>query len=642
MSTVNSSGFKYRMSSLGIDSSCLLAGYDFISGSDFSNRYLDSPGWLSGSGFSGKINGPAVNFYKYSGSGFLDGSTSISVLGKIPDDDFLFLFCYEKMRSGNEILLSSSYGSTFASSSGLTIGVNDSNKLYLEYWNPVYGVSSLDYEENIASKNLVYFRKSFGEFQLGIFDPIESSLDYSVKSFDSSSYLHSDKFTIGQSNSSWSTGRMFSGCLDDFYCMSGKIPQSHACELFSGFYSIPSSGLFSGTGSGCTTVSTLSGSGVILGTGITGYETVVTYSTSYVPTGYIQSGYSYFVGFGVTGYETTYLGLTQDACGTFNPTYAKTPLNGNIYATGTTGVYTGVVAVITPTYTNKSLTGLLTGQVFVPVSTNVCSGFDVYYPKSLFIDSGFIGSLGFNGIYSYYQCGTIFSNECYFYTGDFYQNINLAPQFDSNIPDWKIDSSHSGSGKNLIFNNGQLLLESGWSSYSSGFSTLYNITGNIFLDGNVIRSNGYNDSYDNLIYDNSNIIYLKTGANAGLSISSAFSSAYSDYSIFLNGVKMLSGLDYSSSQFLFSIPESSVLIKINNNYISNKKQYITGLSNTLSLNGNQAFCNNSSQVYVNGLRQLIDYDYSEISRFSILTGCPVSSSSNNQFAYSYSSDFWNI
>jgi hypothetical protein len=277
----------------------------------------------------------------------------------------------------------------------------------------------------------------------------------------------------------------------------------------------------------------------------------------------------------------------------------------------------------------------------------VCSGIDIYYPDYLVIDSGFINSLGFNGIYSYSDCGVIFSNECYFYTGDFYQNVNLEPQFDSSISEWKIDVLNSGSGKNLIFNNGQLLLESGWSSYSSGSSILYDISGNVFLDGVIIRSNGYNDYYDSLIYDYSDAIsgestYLYTGAVAGSNISSIFSSNYSDYSIFLNGVKMLSGVDYSSSQFLFNIPASSVLIKINNNYISNKKQYITGVSNLIFLSGNQAFCNNSSQVYINGLRQLIDYDYCEISRFSILTGCPVYSESNKQFAYSYSSDFWNI
>jgi hypothetical protein len=82
----------------------------------------------------------------------------------------------------------------------------------------------------------------------------------------------------------------------------------------------------------------------------------------------------------------------------------------------------------------------------------------------------------------------------------------------------------------------------------------------------------------------------------------------------------------------------------NNNYISNNAKYITGSGNLLRLgtNGSTSFFKKSSQVYLNGLRQLINSDYAEISRFSILTGCPAKEAGNNQLVYSFDEEFWNI
>lgn len=653
MSSVNSSGFKYRLDSLGITSESLLVAYDFVSGSNFQQGFLNTPPWVTGSTFSGKLNGIYSNFYTKSGSGYFNGFNSVSISGKIPEDDFTFLFCYEKQRTGEEILLSSAAGGSFASASGLTVGINDANKLYLEYWSPVVGKKTLDYTDNISSKNLVFFSKTFDEFQLGIFDPIGGDLSFSSASIDQiEGYSHSDSFIIGANNSSsyWSKGRSFNGYFDDFYCVSGKKPNDYFIELFSGFYSIPVTGLISGQYQVCNYVSVMSGSGVNLGTGITGYETRVTYTTGYVPTGCFNSGYSYLVGTGITGYEERLVGTQKDACDQDVPIYVRTALTGNIYATGYTYACSGSGQVITPTYTNYPLTGMLTGQVFVEVLSGICSNFTGYYPDGLQLDSGFLSSLGFDSVYLLNQCSNIVTHECFLHTGGFASNnINLTPSFDLVANDWIIPNIHSGSGKNLFFNNGQLMLESGWSSYQESGVTKYNITGNIFLDGNIIRSNGDCGSEDSIIYDNSNFIsgvsvYLLTGLGSSASFNSILNSSYQDFSIFLNGVKMTSGFDYFNSNFIFNVPPSSVLTKVNNNYISDGAKYITGSGNLLTLgsNGSSSFLKKSSQVYLNGLRQLINSDYFEISRFSILSGCPAQEASNNQLVYSFDEEFWNI
>ena len=649
MSYIDSSGFKYRMDSLNLSDESLLVAYDFASGSSFSNGFLSTPQWVTGSTFSGKINGPLSSFYKNSGSGFFNGSNSVTISGKIPDDDFSFLFCYEKTRRGEEILLSSAAGNSFSSSSGLTLGINDANKLYLEYWNPINGKNSLNYEKNIASKNLVFLSKQFGELKLGVFDPVESSLFLSSTFASSNNYSHSDQFVIGSGKKSfWSnSGSNFSGFFDSFYCLSGKIPTDYFIDLFSGIYSVPQSGGISGVFESCQNVPTLSGSGVILGTGITGYETVVTYTSEFVPTGCFNSGYSFIAGTGITGYEEKYMGLQEDGCGNFVPIYVRTPLTGLIYASGFERVCTGTVETLIPNYTNVPLTGTITGEVYVEVLSGVCLEATGYYPDSLNVDGGFISSLGFELIYSY-NCEKDYIFEAFIYAGsDTYSKTNLEANFDSVKNGHIISNLHTGSNKNLFFNNGQLMVESGWSSFLEGGVTKYNISGNYFLDGNVLRSNGYVDSFDYLVYDNSDFIsgdsaYLSTGFSRFSNFNTIFSSTYPDFYFFLNGIKLLSGVDYKNSNFLFDIPPSSVLTKINSNYISDQKIYISGSENLFQLDSPGFFSNNSLQFYGNGLRQVSDVDYVQLSKFSILSGCPTPSTDKNQFIYSFLETFWNM
>ena len=656
------------MDQLGIGQNSLIVAYDFTNNPNTSTGYILPTSWSSGC-YTGIANGSLTNFSQKSGSGFFNSSNSVDISGKIPEDNFSFLFCYEKIRSGSEILLSSATGLNFNQRSGVTLGINDLNKLYLEYWDPVYGIFSMTSSKNIASKNIVYFNKSFSSFNIGIFDAISSKLEIDSTQIVNNSYSHSDKFRIGNrfNSNNWSSGVGLSGYFDDFYCLSGLLPQDYYGVLCSGFYSSYSPKTFSGIGTECKTESVLSGSDVNLGTGVTGYKTVITYSTGYVPTGCFQSGYSYFVGTGITGYENKFVRNVLDNCGVSNPLYALSPLTGNIYSSGVTGVCTGLAQVITQSYTNIELSGAISGEVFVPVDKTTCSSYTGYYPASIIVDSGFIFSLGFDNIYSLESVKNINSNEAYFYTsGNIYNNINLKPAYDSIVFDYKVPQSDIGSGQNMFFNNGQLLLESGWSSYQNGYSTLYNITGDIFLDNNIIRSNGYNEIDDDLVYDH----HIKlTGYPGGpivfpyvpiinvLSTGWASGAAYTGFPApsfgiirpdvyFLNGVKLLSGQDYKNTslfglRFEFDIPASSVLTKVIHDFISRGSIYITGSNNLIKLNSGK-FLKNTSQVYVNGMRQSPNYGYLEKSSFDLLSGDFSDAYNSTLYTSSMSDNFWNI
>ena len=329
--------------------------------------------------------------------------------------------------------------------------------------------------------------------------------------------------------------------------------------------------------------------------------------------------------------------------------------------------------VITPNYTNKELTGTISGEVFVPVDISSCSGYTGYFPPSIYTDSGFLFSLGFDSIYSLESVNDINSNEAYFYTsGGIYDNINLKPAYDSAIFDYKISQSDTGSGVNTFFNNGQLLLESGWSSYQEGYTTLYNITGNIFLDNNIIRSNGYNEITDNLAYDHHFrftgvpggapavsytpiINVLQTGWTSGVPYTGFYESLsfiILPHLYFLNGIKLLSGEDYthtisSGLRFEFDVPESSVLTRVvhffasSNDVLIGNNTYITGSKNLIKLNSGN-FLKNTSQVYVNGMRQSPDYGYLEKSSFDLLSGDFSDSYNSLIFTSTVSDNFWNM
>jgi len=631
------------MEALGLSDNALLCAYDFTNNPSLYTGYVIPTYWSSGC-YSGKLNGSSSLFSQKTGSGYFNSSNSVDILGNIPDDNFSFLFCYEKSTTGSQVLLSSATGSNYASSSGLTFGVNDANNLYLEYWNSVDGKFSTVYTHQIASKNIVYLNKSFQNFNIGVFDYGSSNVSVSTFPIKNSTYSHSNRFLIGGSvNSYWSSGNGFNGFLDDFYCLSGSFPQDYIPALCSGFYSTIVPQTVSGMGWFCNTISVLTGSGIIIGTGITGYATDTTYITGYIPTGYYESGYKYSLGTGVTGYENKYLGTLQDACGFYNPIYVLSPLSGEIFATGVSGFYSGVTTVITPMYQTIALTGFLTGNTLVPVDISVCSNQTGYYPEYLSIDSGFIYSLGFDSVYSFDQCSNSVTGEAYFYSSGYSGVTNLSPKYDTAISEYFIDSDYSGVSVDLVFRNGLLLLESGYSTYMSGYVEKYDLSGDIFFSGVNIMSNQKNKKTDTLIYDYSNGLnksakFVSNFISAGSPLSNYFSAPYTDISIFLNGKKLLGGVEYTSSTINVSIPASSVLIKVSDSYISQYKMKTAGTNN--KLNSSSKFLGGSSQFYRSGVRLVQKSDYIELSNLSLLSGCPASSSSNLLYSSTSNSMFW--
>lgn len=660
MSQQNSSGIGYFFDQLDFNSGSLVCAYDFVSGGAFLASQLSLPSWYSSSlfpvRFGGRITGDRASFYTTtSGSGNFRGSNSVDILGSIPSEDYSFLFCYEKQRIGSEVLLSSAAGSNFSSASGLTLGINDSNKMYLEYWNSVEGKRSMVYDENLSSKNVILFQKSLGSFSIGILDQNDLSIkkkDFPILNLNHS---HSDSFKIGAINPScfWSKEKNLSGSFDSFYCLTGVFFDDSLSSFASGLYSMPGSSGFSGTEIVCEVTQVLSGSGFINLT--TGYETVTVYETGYVPTGCYLSGYSYLIGTGVTGYERTHKGTVVDRCGNNLPLYVDVPKTGLIYATGITGVCTGVTEVVTQRYENIEVTGFVTGEIFVPVDVESCVETDIFFSGELQINYPFINSLGCERIYVLSECEPGNIIEGFLPSGSNFSSgfTNLVSEYSLSQGDFVLNPAFAGSGLNLVYNNGQLLAEGNFQKTELGYQSVYEIIdGNFSIENEVIRSNGYNNQEDFVFYDYSTGLQLEKyqleqDLPTGFSIYSFFNNSSSSSAVFLNGLKLTPGLDYVSSNGLSRATgiSGSTYVKINSNYLNNFNNiYYSGSS---ILNGIQQnlykFIKTNSQVYLNGVREFPSSGYIESSRFGILTGCPVKSIKNNLiYSTEESEDFWNV
>jgi hypothetical protein len=197
---------------------------------------------------------------------------------------------------------------------------------------------------------------------------------------------------------------------------------------------------------------------------------------------------------------------------------------------------------------------------------------------------------------------------------------------------------------NLIFRNGKLLLESGFSFYTDGYSQKYNLSGDYFISGGKdIMSNTLNKVTDNMLHDystelNRSAKFVQSVVAPGSSLSSYFTAPFNDMSLFLNGRKLLSGIEYSSSTINVAIPASSVLIKISDSYASTYKINKTGLNNLFT--GFENFLPGNSQVYNSGIRLMPGSEYVEISDYKILSGCPTISSNNLLYSSSNDQSFW--
>jgi hypothetical protein len=637
-------GIKFFADNLGIEYDKILAAFSFYSGFN-TNNIIYPEMWSGSNSATGYLSTAVIGgqgFYTFNGTGRFNGSLTMSLRGQnfALTEDSTFFISYQKLRTGSEILLSSATGTNFNNCQGYCLGVNDANKLYLKYWNPVEGPFTFTYSKILSDKNLIVVNRTNSILSIGRYDNNKLSYDLEQFSIFNNAFKNNDSGSLflggHSSNINWmdSSSNNFSGFVDKFYFFSG-LPFQYSNILTSGLYSIPT-GNDGYTETYCYTTGYNFNSGFsytgVTGVFVSGFSSGVSGITGYT-TG--LSGYSYS---GITGYAQNSLGIYVDNCGNSQILYQQVPVSGLISGTYITAIALTGITYITGTR-EIVLSGTLSGFSGIYITGQVCNNIfnitgDILYD----IDKSYLSSL------SYSQISLLSNVEQNKDTVEIYNepyqntplNYNTNLLYD-NVSSYYTDNNILNSNIILLFANGQALFNSGYTLVQNGYDTVivpnidYYVTGNIFITNNNFTIN------DNLFYDSfgeNSSGFLLTGYTSGNIIPNInFSGSY----VFYNGQKLISGKDYTgNNRFNFSIDSG-------NNYIVIKKLpsniiYQSGSSGTLNLN-NKNLNDGCSQVYLNGIRQKINNNYIENSNYDLISG-NYTEPSVNSIIYNNTNDYF--
>lgn len=538
-------------------------------------------------GQSGYLNGeilPSVyNFWQNSGSGMFSGNyVKIPTTGDINLANATYSLVYEKVSDGGATLISTiETGSNGLGLyyKGFEFGVTANNYLYFEYFTN-NGPQVFNSNISLSDKSSVFLSIENGAVSFGNYDFFRSRLNSVSFPIDNTYLFNPKDIYLGYNNSiasGYNYNKQFTGYIDNFLMFSPSIYTYDIRYLNSGFaydYQAPVSYVTYYNITGIT--------GYI--TGVTGYYTYVT-GQQLVPTGISVNCF----GMQYTGYDVVDLTATLSGSGVI-------PLTG-ITAIPTTG-FSGEGITLNKEYIysfGKQNINILRSVVDNDLVDVNLPSYD--YPYN-----------AFNNLSATYDASN----------GSFY-NIDL----------------NENDGYNfIVFTNGL--------AQNSG---AYVVTGSVY-DQQLLISNDYIVGQDKEIIFNNNFnqtddVYIDkvTGQyNSGFYIENfAFTGNINtiqtnwkeNYNVFYNGQKLTSGNDSQiGNNAQYGINSTGIYIK-NTMLFSGQTGQLFALPKNYSLDitGNKAFIklntkffNNYSEVYLNGVRQVLNNDYIELASIDLNTG----------------------
>jgi hypothetical protein len=641
------SGMKFSVDSLGVDYSNVFAAFSFTSGLVPNTNILKSDSWATQAS-SGILN-KTGSFYTYSGTGFFDGDTLLQLNKNYQLNNSTILISYEKLRHGNEILLSSVTGNTFNNYSGFYVGVNDANKLYLKYWNNVEGLFTFTYGKTLSDKNLIVINRNSSVITLGHFN--NNSFKFETEKFliYQDNFINNNNLYIGGTPISFNWGVQnllnFSGYIDRLYIFN-NISFVYANTLAQGLYSQPTgyAGEFIET---CYVSGFLSGSGFSY-TGVTGVFNSGFESGIISVTGYknILSGYAYS---GVTGFLKNTIGSYIDNCGVNVDIFETIPLSGLI--SGEIPVQmplTGIKFVSGSISVN--LTGTVTGIENVYVTGTICNTeFNITGDIAYEYDDKYLSSLSYKEISLLKQTNPSnvepTNNDIVEVYGENYQPKTL--EYNKNLTYDNLNDNYFYIDKEfkqnepLMFGNGQAIIDSGYQLIPDGYETIRSPNLDYFITGTTIETNKFFGAKDFLFYDYfSGEFWAKQNTGSSVTFPSNLTSPYF---IFKNGQKLIQNKDFviiQNSPIIINLIDVSAQEE---NYIILKEipdnfRYYSGNSGSLKLTGD--FNHGCSQVYFNGIKQKINNNYIENSTYDLLSGTFNDPNQFQEVIYNNTDDFF--
>jgi hypothetical protein len=639
------SGINFFVDSLNIDYSNIPAAFSFRSNPTTNTNIVYPDLWASGSSSGILPNIGGDNFFTYSGTGYFNGNNYFKLSKNYSLNNSLIFLSYEKLRNADEILLSSVTGSSFATYSGFYVGVNNANKLYLKYWNNIEGVFTFTYTGTLSDKNIIIISRNDSIITLGHFN--NNTFKISSQNFEifQNNFINSSELYIGGSpiQPRWGSTQLsnFSGYFDRFYIFN-NIPFVYSNILSRGLFSEPT-GFAGDLNEFCYTTGFLSGSGffynAVTGVSLSGFQ-----SGTIGITGYTQTPSGYFYS-GVTGYSGKFIGFYVDNCGVNIDIIEQVPLSGQIYeeilvTTALTGI------VFTSGFVEIELTGLLRGTENVFITGVVCDSFFNNFGEVLYAyDENYLSELSYKEISLLSTVSPLELNSntdvVEIYTEQYKPktleyNRNLI--YDNLNENYFYIDKEFAPNEVLMFGNGQALIDSGYQLIPSGYEILRSPNLDYFITGTTVETNKFFGTIDSLFYDyfSGRFWAIKNTGNI-INIPADLSS---NYWVFRNGQKLISGKDYNK------IFNTLTLVDVNSfedNYIIfkeilNNNIYQSGNVGSIKLTGK--FNHDCSQVYFNGFKQKIQANYIENSTYDLLSGTFNEPNKSQEVIYNNTDDFF--
>ena len=640
MSNNRFTGVKYFVDTLGINVENVFAAFSFYSGNNFDNIVYPEK-WATNSA-SGLYTGSS-SFYDYPGTGYFNGQNFFKLNKNLNFDNTTIFLSYQKLRSQDEILLSSAQGNNFNNYSGFCLGVNNANKLYFKYWNPVEGVFTFTYNKIIADKNLIILNRNGSVFSIGSYNT--NSLQFEMEEFNifQNSFANSNSLYVGGTpeinNVNWLFNSFnFSGYIDKLYIFDNEDVLIYKNSLVSGLF-INVTGAEGELIKDCYLTGTSINSGFlysqITGTLISGFQSGSIGITGYTISG---SGYSYS---GITGYLDVYIGQRIDNCGVSYDIIERQALSGLINSTININVPL-IGTILSTGYIEIPLSGLISGNVLIPQTGEVCNEiFNVTGNVQYIVDENYLKSLSYNEITLFYpntdnQSITEVYLEPYKNQTLIY-NRNLL--YDSLYENFFFIDKEYKQNEILLFANGQTLIDGGYKLIPSGYNIIRRPEIDYFLTGTTVETEKFFITEDNLFYDYfSGKFYWNKNTGRFINIPNNLGN---NYWVFQNGQKLIKNKDFTT------LGLSCELLNVNNpneeNYIifreiPNNFIYISGNSGYVRLSS--PFNHGCSQVYYNGVKQKINNNYIENANLDLIFNNYYEFSNLEELIYNNSDDFF--
>lgn len=574
-----SESFQYfiKDKTLNILTPSIYGYFDFDNSGIYGNSsIIDNKNWLNK-----EIKIKIENSNAWQNSGFLSfsGNSKFNISGLTEKNLGFFIPYYLQNNNKNNIILSSKVDSGVGFASGYTFGINKFNFPYVEFFDYLNGPTTYCLHENVNNTGIVYFSVKTDLVELGYYDAIN-------KKIKKEGFIK-NKNSVFDSNS-WFIGGDLQNNYNNF--LSGKIPQLaivnsnsfdinlYEKNIISGLISeldtYISTGFISGqTGilkgdvislSGCYYYYSLSGQ-----FDASGYETGVSYyTTKQVLTDCIGREYEVFTQNILSGYFSGFRWVEYLNANCFK----QTGYNFYQYDSGIVLNYS--IKTILPKIKYFELDNFYANAILLNSSLDISDKLSVYALKQVNRNIDYGNSL-FN----------IF-NKTYFIDGDL--NINNFSGFYYNGQLQSISNNFSQS-----FQNGEIV---------------YLPEKDFFISGSTIYSNKYFD-FGNVNVDSwPTFDFIVTGSL--LSGNSIPGANFANQMVYLNGQKLISGIDYANNTLLINVPTGYNIFSITRNKLN---FYEKNISNTGGLVFNlDTFTKNTSSVWLNGLRLKNHKDYIEL------------------------------